>query len=220
MGRIKKTIRFLLAKENRIGAVILLIGVVAFVFMSVQAANRFIVSSNGSDSRIAYDNEVDVQAENFRNVSKDVIKRIEKKKVTKSSLKYPRQENIEESAIQGAWTLNTDKYRYLLQLTRGQYKLVLIPEPGTSGGRYYSVGTYSLEKDLLQLKPINYYEQAATEFPGYRVFTRSSFPFFVRRDGSNLILQKPTREAGIYVPPRHPLLREIPEKVAVFSPLK
>lgn len=222
MEKVQKAIQFLLAKENRIGAVILLIGLFSFVFVSISALNRFSPSRDGiKDGRVIYDQEASVQADNFRNVSPQLIKEIEKKQSTDTEkLKFDRQQNIQESEIQGAWNLNTDKYRYLIQLSKGQYKLVMIPERGVSGSFYYSVGRYTIQNDLLILNPIKYYEQAEKEFPGYRVLTKSKFPVLVSRKGGSLIMQVPGRAAGVYVPPRHPLLRNMTDQVAVFSKLQ
>ena len=221
MKRVQRTIQFLLAKENRIGAVILLIGLIAFLFVSVQALNRF-VFSDGQSNQIEYDRE-DVATENFRNVSPEAVAQIRQRQQEakrQEKLKYDRQQDILEASIQGSWEFNGPKFRYLLQLWKGGYKMIFIPQKNSDELYKYSVGHYSLKKDVLILKPVRSYPQAKEEFPGYRPLTRSAFPFLVARQGSRLILQKPTRNAGVYVPPRHPVLVDIPDEVAVFSPLK
>ncbi|MEM9470257.1 MAG: hypothetical protein AAF988_08855 [Pseudomonadota bacterium] len=221
MERVQKAIQFLLAKENRVGTVILLVGLIAFLFVSVQALNHFVFSS-GKSNQIEYDRE-EITTENFRNVSPEAVAQIRQRQQEakrQEKLKYDRQQDILEASIQGSWQFNGPKFRYLLQLWKGGYKMILIPQKD-SGERYrYSVGNYSLKKDVLILDPVRSYPKAREEFPGYDVLTLSRFPFLVALQGSRLVLQKPTRNAGVYVPPRHPVLVDIPDEVAVFSPLK
>jgi len=204
-NKIQRALRFLMAKENRLGAIILCLGVVAIIVVAFMALSRW---SGGSSVERFY-----AQEETIKKPPAYV------QPVESSKPKYRRQENITPQQIIGAWEVQTEKGRGLLQLNNGAYKFALIQE-NAAVANIYSMGNYRLQNDLMIFEPNTNRAERQREFQGYRMLTRSPFPVLVARKGRNLVFQKPDGRVNIYVPPVHPFLRLMPDELAVFNQLK
>lgn len=196
---------FILAKENRLGVVVLCVGALALIWVLFTAYNKY----TGTVDTTEYYAQQEAEA--------PIPEYVQERKPEKP--KYSVKADIEESQIIGAWDGQATDGRMLLQLTKGIYKFAFVNKTGTRQN-VYSMGRYDLNGALLTLRPSNDHRAAAKEFPGYKNLTQSPFPVSVSRKGSRLILQRPDDSFNVYVPPRHPLLKLMPEEVAVFEPLK
>ncbi|MEM6811568.1 MAG: hypothetical protein AAF549_03780 [Pseudomonadota bacterium] len=216
MNKIQKIVQFLLAKENRLGAIILFIGIIALGFVSFAAIDRF-ASHSGQYAELSEEEIANFRDESYfeRRIEEENRQRVEQEQ---ERLRYERQQDIKRAQIEGAWDMRNEAYRGLLQLSQGNYKLVLIHNTDRRLQRY-SVGTYDLKDDILTFRP-RYSAQAQREFAGYSRLTASTFPVLVSKQGSRLVLQRPTRDAGVFVPNYHPFLNIMPDEIAIFQTLK
>ena len=137
----------------------------------------------------------------------------EQKKVTR------RKKNIAENEIVGAWDARIDGARALFQLNRGKYKLIIVPDDGYSS-RLYSNGNYTLEDDLLTLRPDLSIPAPESQKFSYTILTRSRFPVVVAKHKGRLVWQVPGDEYDVYVPSHHPFLSRAKDKIAIWKVLK
>ena len=209
MKRLDDILRFLKAKENRLGVIVLFIGLMALIIVGIMALGG--LSGGKSTTERFYQD----QAENQRKINRPE----NVQPVTQEKPKYKRQADITEAQIQGAWEIEMSDGKALLQINQGTYKLAIISN-STAAPNRYSLGRYVMRDDLLVLTPNSDYKLGRSQFPGYRNLTTSKFSFMVLKRGGKLVLQKPTRDMGVYIPPRHVFLNMVQDEVAVFSILK
>lgn len=193
-------------KGNEIGIIILSVGVIAILTMSFFAVKDWFGGDNNSQDSIYL-----AQQSQSENVST-------KKAAQKPAQQYKRQSNIKERQIVGTWQANTQNGRVLLLLKDGQYRMVILPANG-SGIKYYSNGGYEMKDDIIKMRP-NMKSPPPQKGGPYRILTRSPFPVAAAIYKNNLIMQAPPSGTGLYVPPNHPLLNNMMDKIAVFSALQ
>jgi len=206
MAQPKKILEFLRAKENRLGVIILIIGFFALVTVMAMAFGRLGGQKSAEEFYQSQQGEIIIPPAYIAPVKNE-------------KPKYKRQTDITQDAIQGAWEIKIKNGKALLQINKGLYKIAIIMDGGGLPN-LYSVGQYSMRDDLLIFEPNTDYRIAQNEFRGYRILTRSKFSVMVLKKGKKLIFQKPTRDMGVYVPPRHPLLHLTEDNVAEFNLLK
>lgn len=206
-NKIHALARFLKARENRLGVVVLLLGVFALLFMGAQAYKKF--GSEEGQGRESLYTSADVAIE-----PPDYIQSIEQPKQ-----QFERQPKIDTKDIEGSWDAQAVNGRALLQLKGGRYNFIFLNND-KSANNIYSMGTYEMRNDLVIFKPDRNLTQGKKQFPDYQVLTRSQFPLAVVKKGRQLVMYKPDRSFDVYVPPRHPLLTLMPDEVASFSVLK
>ncbi|MEM7618212.1 MAG: hypothetical protein AAF244_02395 [Pseudomonadota bacterium] len=196
---------FILAKENRLGVIVLCVGALALIWVLFSAYNKF----TGTVDTTEYYTQQPAEAPKPEYV--------QEQKPEKP--KYKVQSDIEEANIIGAWDGQAENGRVLLQLSNGIYKFAFVSRTNAKPN-IYSMGTYRLNNGILHLQPGSDYKAAQKEFPGYHNLTRSPFPISVVRRGNRLILQRPDQSSGVYVPPVHHMLKLMPDELAVLEPLK
>jgi len=197
-------------RKNWIGLLILAVGFISFAVVGIKAVTKFTAPQEG---------EVVVSQQEIRE-----FRASERPRSTSAPLraapepKFKRDKDIKEGEITGAWQANIKNAKLLMQMRRGQYKLVIIP--GNNGNRFYSNGTYTLDGDILLLKPDFNISAPQSNVTSYAVLTRSPFPVMVTKNKGNLVFQRPVPAANVYVPNIHPLLSRAEYDLVVFDVLK
>lgn len=198
-----------LIQNNKIGVAILGLGLVLFVLVAMLAVKKLGGQDSSNQGAISQE-EVDA----FKNQSVESDKsEPEQRKAVR------RKKNIAESEIVGAWDSRIKGERALLQLNKGKYKLIIVPDDGYSS-RVYSNGKYTLEGDLLMLFPDLSIPAPESQKFSYEILTRSRFPVVVAKHKGRLIWQVPGDEYDVYIPNHHPFLNRVKDKIAVWKVLK
>ncbi len=199
--------RFLIAKENRLGVVILCIGFFALIWVSFKAYDRYFAFDNPPQTLYS-----------AANVPTPPPQFVEQVKVKKP--KYKKQSEITLSEITGAWDIVNEQGRSIFQLSSdGSYKFAYISQNRGIPNRY-SMGNFILKDGLLIFTPHINKKLGREQFPGYLNLTKAKFPIAVARSGRKLILYKPNRSFGVYVPPTHPFFTLMPDDIVKFSTLR
>ena len=198
-----------LIQNNKIGVAILGLGLVLFILVAMLAVKKLGGQEASNQGAISQE-----EVEAFKNQSAESSKqKTEKTKAIKP------QKKISESEITGAWDARIEDGRALLQLSKGKYKLIVVPDNKYSS-RWYSNGAYSLQKGLLMLRPDLSVPAPDSKKFTYRILTRSKFPVSVAKHKGRLIWQVPSDEYDVYVPNHHPFLSRAKDKIAVWKVLK
>ena len=198
--------QFLKAKENRLGVVILAVGLIALIYMGTQAYIKFFGGGEGNSS-LYTSADVPIAVPEYVQID-------EKKKP-----QFSRELDIQKTEVEGSWDAQGIGGRALLQFKNGQYTFVFLYNE-QAAINIYSIGTYELKNDLMILTPDRNTARGQKQFPDYRTLTRSRFPLAVTKKGRKLVLYKPDRSFDVYVPPRHAFLNLMPDEVGRFSVLK
>ncbi len=199
--------QFLTAKENRLGVIILCVGFMALVWVSIKAYNQYFPSIDMGETLYS--------AANIPTPIPEFVEEVQPEKP-----KYKKQKGIATSEIEGSWDMVSVKGRALLQLSSdGYYKFAFISDNIGNPNRY-SMGQYTLNNGLLILNPSINRKEGRVQFPGYANLTRAKFPIAVAKSGRKLVLYKPDRSFGVYVPPTHPFFALMPDEIVEFSLLK
>ena len=198
-----------LIRNNKIGFPILGLGVVLFILVAMLVVKK-LGGQDASNQGVIRQEEVDA----FKNQSVESVQSAPgQKKITR------RKKNIAESEIVGAWDTRIKGARALFQLNRGKYKLIIVPDNGYSS-RLYSNGNYTLEGDLLMLRPDLSFAAPESQKFSYSILTRSRFPVVVAKHKGRLVWQVPGNEYDVYIPSHHPFLNRAKDKIAVWKVLK
>ena len=136
---------------------------------------------------------------------------------------YTRQKNIDEDDIEGVWQAKLGNNEAVVQIKNGVYQII-VATPSPTAPRLYSNGTYKILRDLILFQPqLNWSKPAVPKGSNieYQSLTMSPFPMAVSRDGRAMVWQNPRQdEKDIYVPRQNPMLYNIPDQVAIWTPLK
>lgn len=199
--------QFLTAKENRLGVVILCVGCLALFWVSVKVYHKYFPSDKAPQTMY--------NAANIPTPTPEFVQEIQPEKP-----KYKQQSGIAISEIQGSWDMTSVQGRALLQISPdGNYKFAFISQNSGNPNRY-SMGKFTLENGLLNFNPNINKKLGREQFPGYLNLTKAKFPIAVAKSGRNLILYKPDRSFGVYVPPTHAFFELMPDEIVEFSLLK
>lgn len=187
----------------------LAVGLVALIYAGSAVINQF-GRGNNADNPLTQE-EVDAFKSNSVERSSD--------QTPAQQPSYRRQSSIKESDVTGSWDGRVDEARILLQLTDGNYKIIIVPD-NSNLTRSYSYGTYSLEQDLLMLYPDTSLKGPESKHFNYKILTRSKFPIAVSLYKERLIWQVPGKEFDIYVPNYHPVLDLTDKRIVAWKVLK
>ncbi len=197
--------------NNLIGVVILGLGALALIMVGYLAYQK-LYSSDVSDK--VQQNDVDL----FKKAGR-VANRAAGEKPTSEKTTYKRQKSISEKEISGAWQARLKNEKALLEMKKGKYRLIIIPNKA-SKKRYYSNGDYKIQDGIVMLMPDLNRGPPESETFKYSVLTRSKMPLMAVKYKGKLIWQVPPRDIKIYVPPYHPVLNRAEDKIVVWSVLE
>jgi hypothetical protein len=199
-------------KANVIGFVILALGVLALLFVGSIAYKKLF----GTDDEIAQ-SDID----EFRQAGRQSEDRVANRAAGEQPREaYRRQKEITEREIRETWETRLNDGRALLEIGKGRYRFILIPDNTQVKLRYYSNGNYTLVDDLILLQPDFKIGPPDSQTFEYKLLTRSKMPVMASKHKGKLVWQEPTEEAQIYVPPYHPILNRTKDKIVVWSVLE
>ncbi|HPF79240.1 MAG TPA: hypothetical protein PLF01_08130 [Alphaproteobacteria bacterium] len=200
-------------KDNKLGVAILTVGILAVLGVFILIFQTMRPATDSGQGPVLSQDEIQAFKEQSQPVA-EVQKAPPHPKKT-----FKRQKTVSEEDILGAWDARLDTARAIFQLKNGTYQLVIIPDDPILA-RYYSNGTYTLKDDLLMLEPNLDWGPPKSQRYVYSVLTRSEMPVSVLKYKGQLIWQLPGSDAGVYVPPYHPVLSEVQDNIAVWNVLK
>jgi hypothetical protein len=200
------------ASNNKIGIIVLAIGIVAFFAVAGIAYQKFMMPSE--IERVAED-EARAQAPSQAQKRQQQIETAQ----TISNASVNRQKDIEKQEIRGTWETRLLEGRALLQIKKNTYQIIVVMD-NPAASRWYSNGRYELTEDLLMLKPDMKMRPPEAGRVPYRVLTRSNFPVLVSKQGEKLLWRVPGDDADVYVPNYHPFLNLVKDKISVWSVMR
>ncbi len=201
-----------MASNNKIGIVVLAIGIVAFFGVAGIAYQKFMAPS--TIERVA---EEQASAQTPSQTQRRQ-QQIENSQII-SNASQVRQTDIEKQDIRGTWETRLLEGRALLQINKNTYQLIIIMD-NPAASRWYSNGKYTLKEDLLILKPDMKMAPPEAGRVAYRVLTRSDLPVLVSKQGGKQLWRLPGKDADIYVPNYHPFLNLVKDKISVWSEMQ
>ena len=202
-------------KANLIGVGVLALGVLALLFVGSIAYKKLF----GAEDEISQ-SDID----EFRQAGEERETRaVNRAAGEKPKQTYKRQKSISEREIRETWETRFLKGRGLLEIGKGRYRFILIPDNTSNTQakvRYYSNGTYKLEDDIIHLQPDFVIEPPESQNFDYKILTRSKMPVMASKHKGQLIWQVPAADVRVYVPPYHPILNRAKDKIVVWNVLE
>ena len=226
-NKVRRAWRFLLKKENRVGALVLLGGLVTLIIMVALAVGRGAPHVHIDDEPPSAA-EAAQSADFFENrrarrldETRDTAQAENQEAAAREQPVFKKMRRFDSRKILGSWDMRSGDTRILAQFRGtdnagqgGRYKMLIVER----GEQYFSIGTYTVQEDLVLFNPDSS-TTARNNYREFRLLTRSDFPLHATFDGRRLVLQRPDTSYDIYVPNYHPVLEKLPQKIAVLSPL-
>jgi hypothetical protein len=198
-------------KQNPIALAISVIGVLAFVYVSILAFQTLTGAGQKSAQKT-----VEISQEEIDQFKNQEINISEETDTTQRKAK--RQRNIKERDVAGVWDTYLGDARVLLQLKDGRFRLILINQ-NSRNLRYYVNGSYRMEEDIVFFDPDPQSPAPRGDFD-YEILTRAEFPVMVSKHRGKMVWMKPSDDVDIYVPNYHVILDRAQNDIAVWSTLK
>ncbi|MCI5059787.1 MAG: hypothetical protein MRY79_01810 [Alphaproteobacteria bacterium] len=201
-------------KRNKIGAAILGVGVLTFLFVLYLAYQTFFgVPADDAGPKLSRS-----EINEFKTLELEDLVQEQPQEQEKPA--YKPKKSITERQMLGNWETRVEEGRALLQLQGGTYRLVIIRD-NPAASRWYSNGYYELrEGGLLMLKPNLDWGPPKSNKYSYRLLTRAKIPVIASLYKGRLVWQVPGPNVDVYVPNTHPFLSLASNDIAFWKVLK